>query len=88
MKALAAARCTHQRKGSANYFLVQTVSVIKELCGSVANADSLPPHTQPVHGSQARAGGSWLPTPSSVYTFTQQCSYLCFPCEIHHFLVG
>ena len=48
MKALAAARCTHQRKGSANYFLVRTVSVIKVLRGSVVNADSLPLHTQPM----------------------------------------
>lgn len=47
MKALAAAGCTHQRGGSANYFLVGTVSVIKALCGGAANADSLPAGTAP-----------------------------------------
>lgn len=51
MKALAAARCTHQRRGSANYFLVGTVSVIKALCGGAAGADpsrpARPPGQQP-----------------------------------------
>lgn len=47
MEVLATAPCAHQREGSANYFLVRAVPVIKALCGSAANADSLPPHMQP-----------------------------------------
>lgn len=48
MKALAAPHCTHQRKGSANYFLVWAVFVIKVVCDSVANPYSIPHHTQPM----------------------------------------
>lgn len=48
MEVLAAAPCAHQREGCAKYFPVRTVSVIKVLCGSAANADSLPPHTKPM----------------------------------------
>lgn len=58
MKALAVARYLIKKKGSANYFLVRTVSVTKVFCGSVVNAESLPPCMQLVgHEAEQEAAG-------------------------------
>lgn len=85
MKALAAARCTHQRRGSANYFLVGTVSVIKALCGGAAGAD---PSAQ--RGPRVSSQNRRQPPAHTLITshFHTEHSQLCFPCGIPHFLVG
>lgn len=79
----AAACCTHQREGSANYFLVQTVSVT-ELKRALINVYSLPPHVQAVaYKLQDEATAHAL---LSSY-FHSTALIPLFPCKIHHFLV-
>lgn len=84
MQALAAAHCTHQRKGSVNYFLVCTISVIKALCGSVQMLiPSQPAHSPWVNRQGRRELAAHILISS--YFHTTPLIHLCFPCDIHCF---
>lgn len=84
MKALTAPHCTHLRKGSAIYFLVRTVSVIKVLCGLVQMLIPSHPTRSPWVTSQGRRELA-AHTLISSYFHTATLIHLCFPCDIHRF---
>lgn len=84
MKALAAPHRTHLRKGSANYFLVHTVSVIKVLCGLVQMLIPSHPTHSPWVTSQGRRELA-AHTLISSYSHTATLVHLCFPRDIHRF---
>ena len=54
IKVLGAACCSHRGKGSTDYFLVQTLSGIKVLCGSVNDHSLLPVYSQSFTGRRMR----------------------------------